>query len=326
MMKLKHLIDNRELALHLLQAWGYDPNRLDLLDQFRISANAIYPFYREGKLLFLRFAPQEEKSPAFVQSELDFMDYLRQRGLGVAETVPARSGETLLTCSTPWGDYTAVVFTRAPGQRADRINGTGQFYDLYGQTLGRLHALSREYAPSAAPRPDWAAQLNWMQACLAECDAPFPALEEANRLRAELSRLPQTERNYGLIHYDYELDNVFYDEESGRITVIDFDDAHYHWFGMDVVATLNNLREELDEAYVEDAQRRFMEGYRSQMDYPDSQRMLEPLFVRYANLYKYTRCLRSVHEPVANEPEWMQNLRKYLAGLMAGLEQSFGVE
>ena len=48
-MRLKHLVDNRDLALHLLGNWGYDRNRLDVLDQYRISANAIYPFYRDEK-------------------------------------------------------------------------------------------------------------------------------------------------------------------------------------------------------------------------------------------------------------------------------------
>lgn len=324
MMKLKHLIDNRELALYLLQHWGYDQNRREVLDQFRISANAIYPFYREGELLFLRFAPLEEKPVEFVKSELEFMEYLRHRGLGVAKPVPTQNGEALLQCSTPWGDYAAVVFTRAKGQRADRITGNDKFYYLYGKSLGRLHALSGEYTPKANPRPDWAEQLSWMEGCLTKCNAPMPAIREAKRLREELSCLPQTTHNYGLVHYDYELDNVFYDADSESITVIDFDDAHYHWFAMDVVATLNNLEEELAEADVTKAQSNFLEGYRSEMDYPDALRVHEPLFMRYGSLFKYTRCMRSAHEPVANEPEWMTGLRKHLADIMSRLERSFG--
>jgi len=324
MMKLKHLIDNRDLALTLLQNWGYNQNRREVLDQFRISANAIYPFYRDGDLLFLRFAPVEEKSVALVQAELDFMEYLRHRGFGVAATVPTHNGESLLTCNTPWGDYAAVVFTRAPGQRADRITGTEHFYNQYGKALGRLHALSREYTPQANPRPDWSEQLAWMEACLKDCGAPQAALEEVKRVCDHLSQLPRTPQNYGLIHYDYELDNVFYDADSDTITVIDFDDVHYHWFAMDVVATLHNLQEELAEEQVEKAQRSFLEGYRSVMDYPEAARVSEPWFEKYANLFKYTRCLRSAHEPVPNEPEWMTGLRRHLGDIMARLERSYG--
>ncbi len=41
------------------------------------------------------------------------------------------------------------------------------------------------------------------------------------------------------------MDNVFYDEQSDTFNPIDFDDAVYHWFIMDVEQSLNNLREDL---------------------------------------------------------------------------------
>ena len=52
--------------------------------------------------------------------------------------------------------------------------------------------------------------------------------------------------NYGLIHYDFEPDNVFYDENSQRCSVIDFDDAMYHWFMMDIVQALEAIRDEME--------------------------------------------------------------------------------
>ena len=62
MMELKHLQDKRDMVHHILRRWAHDGDRLDWLDRFRISANAVYPFSCGGQLHFLRFAPESEKT------------------------------------------------------------------------------------------------------------------------------------------------------------------------------------------------------------------------------------------------------------------------
>jgi len=57
MLKLKYLFDNRDLAIMLLENWDYNRDRVDALDHFRISANAVYPFFMGDAPHFLRFAP-----------------------------------------------------------------------------------------------------------------------------------------------------------------------------------------------------------------------------------------------------------------------------
>jgi len=48
-----------------------------------------------------------------------------------------------------------------------------------------------------------------------------------------------------------------------------------------------------------------------------------PLFLRYANLYAYTRILRSVSEKLDAEPDWMTELRAHLNNLMNEKRQLF---
>ena len=76
MLKLKYLFDNRDLALMLLSNWEYDSDKLEMMDYFRISANAVYPFSMNGETCFLRFAPFEDKQPQAVQAELEYLRYL----------------------------------------------------------------------------------------------------------------------------------------------------------------------------------------------------------------------------------------------------------
>lgn len=59
-----------------------------------------------------------------------------------------------------------------------------------------------------------------------------------------LARLPM--EDYGLIHYDFKYDNVFYHAEQDICWVIDFDDGMYHWFAMDIQRALQSLEEDRD--------------------------------------------------------------------------------
>jgi hypothetical protein len=62
------------LAKELLTYWEYDLERLDeMLSYYRISSNAIYPFFQKGKVCFLRFAPSVEKRMNNLQGELEFI-------------------------------------------------------------------------------------------------------------------------------------------------------------------------------------------------------------------------------------------------------------
>lgn len=104
MMKLRHLFDNRDLAAMLMRNWNFDEHRMDELNKYRISSNAVYPFYCDGALRFLRFAPVGEKDVDCVRAELDFMRYLRRHGFRAVDAVPTKDGDLVAVQDTPWGE------------------------------------------------------------------------------------------------------------------------------------------------------------------------------------------------------------------------------
>lgn len=314
MMKLRHLFDNRDLAVMLLGYWDRDADRLDVLDRFRISSNAVYPFLYGGELRFLRFAPLTEKDPSEVAAELAFLAALRKTGYPAAQTVPARNGRELVTAQTPWGGYLAVVFAAAPGLRLDTLPYTAGLYEGYGRALGQLHRQSASL-PGHFARPDWRQRLNWAEAVLRDYQAPAKALTEAALLRAWLGKLPAGADSYGLIHYDFELDNVFWNEKTGVYTPIDFDDCLYHWYAMDVAQVLGSIADELPEHSAE-AGTHFLRGYREEWPLDRAWEARLPAFQRYANLFGYARLLRSTAECWQNEPQWMEGLRRHLGDSM----------
>ena len=324
MMRLRHLFDNQALAEMLVKNWDYDEASLELFQHFRISANAIYPFRINGEVCFLRCCPASEKYPENLIAELDFINYLRALGYPALEPVPSKTGELLLHKQTPWGDHFASVFKQVKGKQISESGYADGIILAYATALGQLHALSATY-PTPTPRRWTHLQVfDWIAATLKSLPHDRQALNELGMLKEYFSRLPIHSAIYGLVHYDFETDNVFYDETSGICSVIDFDDAMYHWYMMDVVQALDSLQKELSkEAY---AQKKaiFLDAYSSQFAIDDDLLAAMPVLRRFANLYRYTRTRRSLQEHWDNEPGWMVELRQKLAVVLKNDSASFG--
>jgi Ser/Thr protein kinase RdoA (MazF antagonist) len=324
MMKLKYLFDNPALAKMLLDNWEYDQPSLDLFRYFRISANAIYPFKKSDEFCFLRFCPASEKRKENIIAELDFIGYLRNHRYEAVEPVPSKAGDVLVRKLTPWGEYYASVFKGVKGKQISETSLDGSLLFAYGAALGQLHKLSSEYSTSRTGRWTHVDVFNWIEETLRELSLEASPLDELNLLREYFSILPITSQNYGLIHYDFEPDNVFYDAQTGSCSVIDFDDAMIHWYVMDIVQALDSLKSESAENEFPHYKGAFINGYRSRFALDEDRFAAMPLFKRFAGLYAYTRIARSIQESWENEPEWLVPLRKKLTDFLERNSAPFG--
>jgi Ser/Thr protein kinase RdoA (MazF antagonist) len=322
-LKLRYLFANSELAAMLLGNWEHDRPSAQLFGSFRISANAVYPFLRHGERCYLRFAPLAEKSLESLEAELAFLCYLRTNGFPAAEPLPAESGEVALCSETPWGQYCACAFRSVRGRPLNAEPLRTEQVRQAGGTLGALHALSRAWPP-CDHRPTHADVMDWTGRTLEDLGDHEQALAELTLVREYFRAPPRSRENYGLIHYDFETDNVFLDEATGTMSVIDFDDAMYHWYGMDVEQAIDSLAESVPGQDAGAVTSVFLEGYGRES--PVDELMLEhlPAFRRFANLYGYARIERSIAETWRNEPEWMQGLRHKLASALARRSAGFG--
>jgi Ser/Thr protein kinase RdoA (MazF antagonist) len=312
MMKLKHLFHNPDLALMLLKNWPYDESSLEMFQYYRISANAVYPFRQDGETCFLRFSPASEKRKENLAAELEFIGYLRRAHYQALEPVPSRVGELLVQPLTPWGEYYASVFKRVKGQPVSETNYEDEILFSYGAALGQLHQLSSQYAAPKSKRWTHDDVFQWMEETLSTLSAPASALDELRLLRECFAALPQPPGSYGLIHYDFETDNVFYDAATGSCSAIDFDAAMYHWYVMDIAQALVSLKREIPAGQFPHKQAAFTGGYRSRYAIDSTLFAALPLFTRFGNLYRYTGITRAIQDRWEHEPEWLAALRTKL--------------
>lgn len=179
----------------------------------------------------------------------------------------------------------------------------------FGSALGQLHKLSSQYKAQVTKRWAHVEVLSWIEKTLTNISTEATALQELVYIREKPSQLPINSENYGLVHYDFELDNVFYDHQTKFCSVIDCDDAMYHWYIMGIEQALDSIKGEVAESEFEQKKTHFLEGYKTH--FAIDQELFESrlLFKRFANLYGYTRILRAIPERWENEPDWLIQLR-----------------
>ena len=324
MLKLKHLFNQPALAEMLLKNWDYDETSLELFQYFRISANAIYPFRQNNQVCYLRFCPVVEKSSERIAAELEFIHYLRDRHYQALEPIPARTGDEWVQKATPWGDYIACAFKRVEGQQLSETRLDDEVVFVYGAALGRLHHLSSQYTPVKAQRRTHLDIMNWIEETFDDQSMGGQPRQELTLLKNYLADLPITPDNYGLIHYDFEPDNVFFDDATKSCHVIDFDDAIYHWFMMDIGLALDALQGEITGDEFPQKKAVFIEGYQGQRAVDPNLLGAMPVFGKFARLYRYARTARSIQEQWDNEPEWMVQLRAKLVRRLRLDAEEFG--
>lgn len=312
MMKLKNLVENFDLARLALTHYAHDAASLDnMLPRFRISSNAVYPYLNQGQLCFLRLAPLEEKNPAQVKAEIDFIKYLRGQGYPAMQPIPDNAGRLTFLLDSHWGAHCVSAFVAVPGTSIEDTPLSPEIVHAYGHSLGRLHALSTAYECPAI-RPAWNDALNC--AILQQVQAAPSVVAVCNKLFDALRALPTDRSYFGLIHYDFEPDNVFWDASSHRISVIDFDDCLYGWYALDVAQALNELDDEWTGP--------FLDGYRNAFPFTAEQEATLPLMRQYITLRSYARLKHCLSESVPNPPEWMVNLRAMLENKVNLLEKA----
>ena len=184
-----------------------------------------------------------------------------------------------------------------------------------------MHSAIGHYSgPHLFAPPTWRDHLELAGEYLPE-DAP--ALRgELGRITSSLAALPTSSDAYGLIHSDFELDNLVCRDDS--IGILDFDDCSRLWYAADIVFALRDLPEGGD-GRGDRRLRAFVDGYSEHNPIDEGWLSHVPLFTALDNLLRYARLVRATDLAVGPEhPEWLVALSRKLRDLMAEYEAAIG--
>jgi len=294
------------IADAMLAAWAHDQGRARY---FRASANFIFVFKREGQPYILRFTHASERTADAIQAELAYLQHLAAHKVPVALPIRSLSGRDVESISTTLGVFHAVVFEMLPGEQFDVGDLSLAQFTRWGSALGALHQAAEGFA--GAGRPTIHDHLRMLEQQL-------PTHEDtARRLLALLERqvaaMPTSEQTFGLIHYDFELDNLLWNDQ--RVSIVDFDDCAGYWFVADIAFALRDLfADQAQQIDVTETRfQAFVTGYRMMRSVTDEELRQLPLFLRIHNLVSFTKLLRAADIDDAHAaPAWVVDLQAKL--------------
>ena len=125
-----------------------------------------------------------------------------------------------------------------------------------------------------------------------------------------LDSLTSSDQDYGLLHGDFELDNLIWDGE--QFQALDFDDAAYGWYAVDFAAALQDvwLGDDVDSATRTAHVAWFVQGYAALRPLPDGMLQALPRLLTLIEASKVARMLQAYATTTdAETPEWVADMR-----------------
>jgi Ser/Thr protein kinase RdoA (MazF antagonist) len=248
--------------------YGFAPDKLQRLGSFE---SFVFEYNRNGNDYILRVTPGSHRQPEKIHGELEWLNYLADNDVSVARAVESGNGSLIEVVELDKGGsrsesfYSVVAFEKARGGPATKDDWNDKLFTNWGQIVGRMHALTKNYQPShpSYTRHTWHEDED-LKAHEVLPPTQTKVLEKYDSLMKTLKALPTDRGSYGLVHEDMHHSNFFVD--NGRITAFDFDDCQYHWFASDIGIPLFYVMQSkrLNDTTPEFARRFFgcfMEGY-----------------------------------------------------------------
>lgn len=299
------------IAAELLKNWNHDK---DWVKMWRASANVICFTRYQEEYFVLRFNYVSEKNKEDWDAEIHLLNLLETKGLKVVEPVHSKNKVYIETQETQWGCFHAALFRKIPGDQYDMEDLNPEQFFQWGESLGQLHRAMQEIAETQKIKRKTHPEL------LQELREDFPPANSAEEREFEWARdwlesLPEDRKNTGLIHYDFELDNLLWQDEG--IHIIDFDDALYSRYTADIAYALRDLFDDGASFNPENEHfKTFLKGYRSIKDISDRELVLIPGFYRIGNLVSLKKLEHSIDLDLSEEnPDWLNDLIRKLTGM-----------
>ena len=247
------------------------------------------------KKFVLRISATGDRTVNDYRAETEFVRYLAKNGAPVADVIPSANDkmvEVLDDIATPvfisLFEYAKGMLLADNAYRYREGAPLTEYFFNTGKTLGKIHALSKGFEPTADHhRPDYFDKYNMEYlGCL--IPDKYSELKSAIAARLETFRaLPTDAQSYGLVHFDFSDGNYHIDMDTGAITVFDFDNCLYCWYMFDLANLwLHNegwTRQEPDpEKRFKLMQQCFdlqLQGYKTETEVPDELLEKLPLFI-----------------------------------------------
>lgn len=268
-----------------------------------------------GGSVYLRLVPDTARSRDEVLEVARLMQALQHSGLPVVRPLPSDAGALVETVATPLGTMHATVVTAAPGEQIEAGELSPARAGRWGAALARLHRDGGADVRLPGPFP----QLPRVAELFPD-DPAFAAA--AHDIARRLEDLPRGPDRFGLVHGDFELDNLCWggdgsgDGDRDGATAFDFDEAARSWFAADLAYAVRDLAPvpaRTPRPGEADLFGAFLAGYREIRALAESDLAHLPLFTAAHAACSAVRARSALGDTGhPGDPQWLHILRRKL--------------
>ncbi len=274
----------------------------------------------------LRISHAHWRTESEVNFELELLDFLRRRGVPVAEPLRTRDGQLSVKIYAPEGFRYAALFAYAPGRIPIGDLSIGQSRKL-GETVAQIHQFGAGFHSSACRQ-----QLSLEYLLDQSLGTIEPYLrfrlgdmiylrELIDQIKDRLADLPKELPYWTVCWGDPHSGNVHFTADN-QLTLFDFDQCGYGWRAFEMAKFLQvSLRAGIARK-VRDA---FFQGYQSIQSFtPVEMCSLQP-FTQTAHIWNWCICLESakIHSSSRLDEQFFTNRLQQLKMLQTPEWQLF---
>jgi Ser/Thr protein kinase RdoA (MazF antagonist) len=215
--------------------WGYMPGAALF---WRSSASHVFVVLNKDRTqreAFLRFVPAHLFSRTRVEAVAALMSCLAGAGMATVPILRSSTGGLVETIDVGGWQAHAMLVANAGGETVELDDLTPQSARAWGAALGRLHR-DGDVAAAALDLPDCLERIHEALTCF---DGDTVLGEVVAAVRSRLADMPRNAGCYGLVHGDFELDNLAWLD--GVPHAYDFDEAERSWFMADIASAIRDI-------------------------------------------------------------------------------------
>ena len=210
--------------------FGFNKKNVYLLGGFQ---SFVYECMRNGRSYILKITHSSHRNENMLKGELDWIQYLSDNNVKVCMPVLSRKSKLIEIIEIGNSYFSAVVYEKAKGRPIGNHDWKPEFFEKWGETVGKLHALSKHYHPKdqSTIRPQWYSEDNYDVNKFLPV-SQIKVKQKFKNLVKKIKKFPRDADSFGLIHADMNSTNFFIN--NGEITIFDFDGCVYSWFIHDI--------------------------------------------------------------------------------------------
>jgi Ser/Thr protein kinase RdoA (MazF antagonist) len=296
------------VARTALPAWGLEGAAIS---EVAYRENMTFRIDSGDRAFAMRVHQANYRTDAQIQSELDFMTYLKEEGIPTPQVVHTLAGESFTSAWSEGVDRPRQVDVfewidgrplRMSGFPVSDVAATAEAYTEVGRLAARIYnAADKWQTPAGFERIAWDAQgmfgvngnIGDFRRLQGVPEEQMRLLQDiAERLDATLGEFGKTPDQYGLTQGDLLGENIFVCEDGMRI--LDFDDAGDGWYMFELCTAVFDLA---DTPAFEPCLSALVRGYREQRDLPDEHVAMLPAFFLGRLLSYLGWCAKKPHMP-----------------------------